>query len=111
MKSIQERVEKAINGHEAVLLFVDRRGDVDAVGVRDGVGDQDSVFFELAENAQSQGTYFPICTVVNGVIQDNSGDIVDIDELPGALKDAEAERVRFYSEREQEYGESAWPIG
>jgi hypothetical protein len=40
---------------------------------------------------------------------DNDGQQLDFDTLPVAFKDAEDDRVRFYSEREQEYGASAWP--
>lgn len=39
----------------------------------------------------------------------SSGDSVTVDDLPRLIQDAEDERVRFYKEREQEYGESAWP--
>ena len=104
-------VEKYVETKEPLMLFVDRHGGVDGVSLRHGQFDNETdVFQRLLEMANHAGPYFEICTVINGVIQDQAGDMISTDDLPALLKNAEAERVRFYSEREQVYGASAWPV-
>ena len=86
-------------------------GIIDGVTLRHGQLDSETdVFQQLLEIAGHSRPYFEVCTVINGVIQDQAGDIISTDDLPALLKNAEAERIRFYSEREQVYGESAWPV-
>lgn len=48
----------------------------------------------------SSRPYFPVCAVVDGVIQDQGGDVISIDDLPVAVNVAEEEHIRFYTERE-----------
>ena len=104
-------VERYVETKQPLMLFVDRYGDIDGVTLRHGQFDNENhAFEELLEIAGHSGPYFQICTVINGVIQDQAGDLISTDDLPALLKNAEAERIRFYSEREQVYGESAWPV-
>jgi hypothetical protein len=109
-QTIRTQIERAVSGNDATLFFLDRHGDFDAVAIREGLYDEDSVYSELLTEANHQRPCFQICTVVNGVALDNSGEPFDFDDVPVAVKDAEDERIRFYSEREQVYGVNAWPV-
>lgn len=108
-------IEQHIDSNEPLLLFINRNGDLDRVTVSsEKFSDEDdisAVFYELTESATSDRPHFPICTVVNGLIQDNGGQVISLEHLPEAIVEAEQERIRFYSEREAEYGASAWPVG
>lgn len=108
-------VSRHVESKKPLLMFVDRHGDVDGVTLdRDEIDQQDldeqGVYFRLMEEATfSRKPYFQICTVVGGVIRDQGGDAIELDDLPAALNTAEKERIRFYTEREEMYGAGAWP--
>jgi hypothetical protein len=102
----------AVDTKQPSLFFIDRQGNIDRVSLCpdrfEGTAVED-IHITLLEAAGCGRPCFPICTVVNGVLQDRSGDTIETEDLPALLKDAEDERIRFYSERAKEYGESAWP--
>ncbi len=110
---IERLVERYVDMKEPAMLFINRQGDIDSVSLRPGQHDSDDdgrdIVMELLEHAGCSRPYFQICTVIDGVIQDQEGDVITIDDLQAAVRSAEQERIRFYSEREEIYGESAWP--
>jgi hypothetical protein len=109
---LMDVVKTHIETKQPLLLFINRTGDIDSVTVptteRDEYGDE--VMIELATRAGRP--HFEICTVIDGAAS-AIGNFISLDNLPTGLAEAvanaEAERVRFYSERAEEYGEDAWP--
>lgn len=110
IEDLKRRVETAVQErNKASMMFVNRYGDVNEVSASNAPTEIQTVFEQLLEKVD-YCPYFIICTVVDGVIDNQIGDVISIDDLPIALKEAQDERIRFYSEREKEYGESAWPV-
>lgn len=107
--SITTVVERAVQTKKPTLVFLDRTGSVDFVdhvpNVEDGERD---IMIEL--QSMIGRPCFHICTILDGVIQDNDGDTVTVDSLSRLIKEAEDERARFYAEHPEEFGESAYPI-
>ena len=105
-------VAKHVESKLPLLVFLDRNGEVDSATLnQDELDfDTDNISWRLHKEAGCLSyPYFEICSVLDGVIW-SGGDEITIDELPLAVKEAEAERERFYVEREQEYGASVWPM-
>jgi hypothetical protein len=112
-KNLKAQIEECNRSGEPTMFFVTKRGDVDAVSLRKEDAENEEVFAHLHEQAETP--HFEICTVIKGAVQ---GDLLDCDasrlneeELEEAITSAEDERIRFYTEREKEFGESAWPNG
>lgn len=114
MSSLVPMVEKALETGIPELFFVDSRGDLDSVALKDHSRAIETIVLELNEQAKTacgSAPCFEICTVIDGEVMTKDAEDLALDELPEALSDARAERVRFYLEREKEFGEDAWPAG
>ena len=94
----------------AHLIFLDRLGYVDYVSYMDEVDEFPTV--ELLERAGKP--HFEICSVRPSTGECFVGDnwITDMTDeiLSEAVAAADAERTRFYTERAEVYGESAYPV-
>jgi hypothetical protein len=109
LASAKEALEKAIQEKQPLNLWVNKHGDL--IGVTfEHAGSDEAACIRLTQDAPL-GPSFPVCIVVRGRLLTNDGDPMSIADLPKAIKAAEAERVRFYTEREKEFGPSAWPHG
>jgi hypothetical protein len=105
----KETLEKAIREKRPAGLWLDKHGEQVTVTFAPQHPDEGDVSVRLQE-AMSVPS-FPIAVAVRGRLFSNDGDPMSIDDLPEAIKAAEDERTRFYTEREKEFGPSAWPSG
>ena len=103
----KELLEKALTHRTPLALFLDSCGEQLTVGP--APSDTESDAFRLDEAMTRFSPSFQICTAINGVLTNRGGDPISIDDLPNAIKDAEEERIRFYTEKEEDFGPSAWP--
>jgi hypothetical protein len=70
---------------------------------------EDIDYLPLLEQAGDGKPYWEICSLDNTGEMVADGDIISDWQLQTALDNAVAERTRFYAEREEAYGPSAWP--
>lgn len=114
-EQLQAAVQNAIQTKTTTMFFVDRHGEIDQVTVTGRSAQEDEWPLHLI--ARISTPYFEICTVGpdgNGKIKLFEGVIsrdISVNDLLEAEQAAQAERVRFYSERAEQYGDSAWPKG
>jgi hypothetical protein len=102
----KEMLEKAIREGKTVGLWLDKYGEpVTVTLVPRSDHDDDVIRFHEEMSVPS----WPICIAVRGRLLDNDGHPMLIGDLPKAIRAAERERTRFYTEREKEFGPSAWP--
>jgi hypothetical protein len=101
--TIEELIRKQLSG----VFFLDNRGSQMFEEV--GGGNDEAVVFAITETLSHGGSpRFEVCYVLDGRLRHDGG-VITMDDLPSLIEAAESERVRFYTEREAEYGESAWP--
>ena len=103
----KELLEKAIANKTPLALFLDKYGEQVTVGLVPH--DPDSDAFRLIEEMGLFSPSFQICTAIDGMITNGDGYPISIGDLPKAIKAAEDERNRFYTEKEKQFGASAWP--
>jgi len=103
----QKRLEKAIANKTPLAVFFDRYGEQVTVGLVPS--DPESDAFRLIEEMGLFSPSFQICTAIDGDLTNCDGGPISIEDLPKAIKTAEDERTRFYTEREETFGASAWP--
>ena len=113
LKSMSERNSKGRSaGRKPFALFLSKYGEQET-GIFDEPDDAEldetDQFFDEAMCRPKPS--FDVCTVREGRLIDNFGNPISLDDLPRLIKEAEDERVRFYREREKEFGPSAWPRG
>ena len=105
--SYLEAVERALQGQVNVTLFLDRYGVECPISLTNHKDEEDSLRLTEARYSPS----FEICCVLDGILMSPDGTPIEIESIPFFIKQAEAERIRFYTEREQSFGASAWPGG
>jgi|HubBroStandDraft_5_1064220.scaffolds.fasta_scaffold31968_4 hypothetical protein len=109
---LKELIELALKSGEPTLFFINKQGDEDSISLRREDADDEEVFVHVSEQAPTPN--FQICTVVKERVLDSNGELLDVNDEPAlaeAIQNAEDERIRFYSERAEVFGETAWPIG
>jgi hypothetical protein len=102
-----ELLKRAITNKTPAALYLNKHGEQATVEIERDNSEEDA--FRLSQGMDSPS--FEVCMALDGRLTDRSGDAISINELPRAIKDAQAERIRFYTEREKEFGPSAWPGG
>lgn len=100
-------VEKAITQRTPLALFLDKYGKQVTVGL--APSDPESDAFRLIEELSLFSPSFQICTAIDGYLTNWDGFPISIEDLPKAIWAAEDERNRFYTEKEKQFGASAWP--
>lgn len=100
-------LEKAITQRTPLVLFIDRYGEQVTVGL--APSDPESDAFRLIEELSQFSPSFQICTAIDGFLTNWDGCPISIEDLPEAIRAAEDERTRFYTEREKQFGARAWP--
>ena len=98
-------LRSALAGKLNMIFFLDRHGEQTSVILPNNKSDGDALCLIEATFSPS----FEICCILDGNLITNDGDPATLNEVPALIASAAAERVRFYTEREEEYGESAWP--
>lgn len=111
--NIAEAVQQALGSGKPTIFFVNRLGENDSLSLREDYTSDEDIFVALQVQARYGGPYFEICSVVNGKVQASliaTSDIgLDEEKLTRAVKAAQEERTRFYTEREERFGKAAWP--
>lgn len=112
LKAVQAEINKALDDKGSIhRIYLNRFGEVERC--RHEIEDVDEPDY-VALQSEAPTPNFEICTVcVGGTIMDNLSDEIELgdnDSLQAALDIAISERKRFYTERELEYGPSAWPM-
>jgi hypothetical protein len=105
-EAAKEALEKAIEEKKPLNLWINKYGKVVGATLQQPEKTEEATFIRLAEEAPSIPS-FPVCVAVRGRLLTNEGDPMVIADLPKAIKAAESERARFYTEREKEFGPSA----
>lgn len=100
-------LERAITQRTPLILFIDKYGEQVAVGL--APSDPESDAFRLIDELSLFSPSFQICTTIDGFLTNWDGDPISIEDLPKAIKAAEDERNRFYTEKEKQFGARAWP--
>src|ERR1039458_2044542 len=100
-------LEKAITQRTPLVLFLDKYGEQVTVGL--APHDPESDAFRLIEQMSLFSPSFQICSSIDGFLTDRDGYPISIEDLPNAIKAAEDERTRFYTEKEKQFGARAWP--
>lgn len=103
-ETAQDALLKAILEKKPLSLWVSKNGDVVGITLQEAAGDE-----AVALTDEADTPLFPVCAAIRGRLTGNDGDPMLMADLPKAIKAAEAERIRFYTEREKEFGPSAWP--
>jgi hypothetical protein len=109
----KEALEKAISERKPVGLWLNKYGEQITVTLDPGESDESDVIdlgLEMSGSKMS-GPSFPVCIAIRGRLVSDDGDPMSIADLGRAIKAAEAERIRFYTERAEAFGPSAWPGG
>ena len=107
VSEVRKSLTTAMNDAENVVIFLDRYAGIDHVNAtNDGlsIGLAGTPHWEILTVRPSIEEVF-----INGefhTIEEITDDI-----LSDAVAEAIAERDRFYSEREEVFGETAWPKG
>lgn len=118
IEQLQSDVQIAIKTKTRSMFFLDTHTNICCVSVS---AEQDPT--DLGTLASAGRPYFEICSV----FPDEHDDItlldaygnhmfchqgcISVDELSAALKDAHERRTAFYTDRAEQYGDSAWPKG
>lgn len=97
--SARTALETAMRDKQPLSLWLDKHGNLVALRFTDG---------DVAESPSSKPA-FPVCIAIKGRLLDNDGNPMSLNLLSKAVKTAEAERTRFYTEQENRFGPSAWP--
>lgn len=100
-------LEEAIANKTPLALFLNKYGEQITVGL--APSDPESDAFRLIEEMGLFSPSFQICTAIDGFLTNWDGDPISIEDLPKAIKAAEDERNRFYTEKEKQFGARAWP--
>ncbi len=100
-------LEKAIANKTPLALFLDKYGEQVTVGLAPRNPESDA--FRLIEEMGLFSPSFQICTAIDGFLTNCDGYPISIEDLPKAIKAADDERNRFYTEKEKQFGASAWP--
>jgi hypothetical protein len=109
----KSELEKAILNRTPCEFFINRYGEQETLDVGrnpDPELDLDDAE-RLGEEFALYAPTFGVCCALKGELLGTDGNPVSFDDLPRLIEEAEDERVRFYSEREKEFGPSAWPGG
>jgi hypothetical protein len=96
-------VEKTVN----LVVLLDKYGEQVAISLANHKDEGDSL--RLMEAKEAFMPNFEVFCVLDGVLMSNDGDHITLEQIPALLAEAEAERIRFYTERAAVYGPSAWP--
>jgi hypothetical protein len=113
LKTVSRLIEGA-DKNQMHSIFLNNRGEVDHVSV-DRVnedGEPVEVFLVEEQAAGGRPTFSILNILPEGIFLENTAEVVFIAEdetLLEAINYAAGERERFYSERAEEYGPSAWP--
>jgi hypothetical protein len=113
LKAVSRLIEGA-DENQMHSIFLNNRGEVDHVSV-DRVsedGEPVGVTFLLERQTAGRPTFSILNILPEGIFLENTAQVVFIAEdetLLEAINYAASERERFYSERAEEYGPSAWP--
>jgi hypothetical protein len=103
-------IEYAFKKKAVLRLAVDRYGDL--AGWLLEKEDMDEADVERMQDALlGNEPCFDVCWVRGSELLTDDFSPMSIDDLPKAIAAAKAERIRFYTEREKEFGPSAWPEG
>jgi hypothetical protein len=113
---VREQIEKAILNRTPFELFLNSYGEQETLdlGPRDPDEDEEADDAERLLREKYPGTgrpSFDVCAVIEGRLIDPTGKSISLDDLPNLHREAEDERVRFYTERAKEFGPFAWPGG
>lgn len=107
-----KRVLETTDGSQSLLVFLDREGDINHVSETTF---DDDTWIRLREEARavSGGPFFEILSYSpNGLFTHDGQNIFSDDDeaLSEAIKQADEERTRFYKEKAEEFGPSAYPV-
>jgi hypothetical protein len=100
-------LERAVTERKLCGLWVNKYGQLVTISLEPRQDEDD--LLRLMEEVSTPS--FPVASAARGRLIDKDGNLVELDDLPRLIKDAKAERIRFYTEREKESGLSAWPGG
>lgn len=104
------RIGEALHLKFVQRLAVDRYGELE--GWRLLKEEMDEGDIERMQDALlGHEPNFDVCWVRQGELTTAYDEPMSLDDLPKAIAGAKAERIRFYTEREKEFGPSAWPGG
>ena len=106
--AVQQEVEKAKSEGTLIEVVLNRQGGLQVITIQPSKSREDDIR-QLTEEVAQQGVTFEVCTLIDGQLT-RLGDRIALFDLGTAIEEAKAERIRFYTEREEVYGESAWPI-
>ncbi len=96
----------------ALMVFVDRFDDIQFAELEEEDGIETSI--RLHSEAGNSRPYFEVCTLINGQLTDSTADEIlllpwTLDDITQAVASAREERERFYAERAEIFGASAYP--
>ena len=119
LANVKNYIESAVE-NQSYIIFLNREEEIDCVSEQvNGDADDDDysdMWWNLQEEARvrSGGPYFEILSFspTCGLLHHNGQPLnaFNDDELLDAISQAEEERIRFYQEREAEFGPTAWPV-
>lgn len=109
---VKLELEAAIATKHTLTFYLDNRGDqrIERIDERQNDETTDSLVERLVTATEGRSPTFAVCYVLRGNLQQNGKDVL-LKNVPALIDDAENNRVRFYMEREEMYGEPAWPQG
>lgn len=104
-------VEAALRDKVVLRLAVDRYGEMEGWRLLKEEMDERDIN-RMQDALLGHEPNFDVCWVRDGKLERAyNDDPMPLDDLPKAIAEAKAERIRFYTEREKEFGPSAWPGG